>query len=52
MFRAEAMFRKECTAERDEAVDKAKNAQRQHNMLIKKIDDLENELGRKTRLSV
>jgi len=52
MFRAEAMFRNECKAERDEAVEKAKNATRQHNMLVKRIEDLENEVGRKTRLSV
>jgi len=52
MFRNEAKFRKECKEEKDDAVEKMKGAMKQHNFLIKKIDDLEQELGRKKRLSV
>lgn len=47
MFKAEAMFRKECKKEKDDAVAEATQALKQHNKLIKKIEDLENELSRK-----
>ena len=52
MFRAEAMFRKECKKEKDDAVGEMTKAMKQHNKLMKKIEDLENELSRKQRLSI
>jgi len=52
MFKAEALFRKECKKEKDEAVAEMTIALKQHNKLVKKIEDLENELARKTRLSI
>lgn len=52
MFRAEAMFRKECKKEKDDAVTEMSKAMKQHNKLMKKIEDLENELSRKQRLSI
>lgn len=52
MFKAEAIFRKECKKEKDDAVTEMTKALKQHNKLIKKIEDLENELGRKQRLSI
>lgn len=52
MFRAEAMFRKECKKDKDEAVTEMTKAMKQHNKLMKKIEDLENELSRKQRLSI
>ena len=52
MFKAEALFRKECKKEKDEAVTEMTQALKQHNKLVKKIEDLENELGRKQRLSL
>ena len=52
MFRAEAVFRKECKKEKDEAVDKMAVAMKQHNKLVNERDDLKNELERKQRLAI
>ena len=47
MFRAEAVFRKECKKEKDEAVSQMTMAMKQHNKLVNERDDLRNELKRK-----
>ena len=47
MFKAEALFRKECKKEKDDAVTEMTKALKQHNKLVREIDDLKNELGRK-----
>jgi len=52
MFRAEAVFRKECKIEKDQAVEKMTMAMKQHNKLVSERDDLKNELERKQRLAI
>lgn len=47
MFRAEAVFRKECKKEKDDAVGQMSMAMKQHNKLVNERDDLKNELERK-----
>mmetsp|Transcript_1825 Transcript_1825/g.2450 ORF Transcript_1825/g.2450 Transcript_1825/m.2450 type:complete len:146 (-) Transcript_1825:265-702(-) len=52
MFRAEAVFRKQCKQEKDDAVEKMSFAMKQHNKLVSERDDLKNELERKQRLAI
>lgn len=52
MFRAEAVFRNKCKAERDDAEDKMKDAVKKYQSLLKERDDLKHELERKERLSL
>jgi len=47
MFRAEAAFRIECKNQKDEALQKMKTFEKQHNKLVSERDDLKNELERK-----
>ena len=52
MFRAEAAFRIECKNQKDEALQKMKTFEKQHNKLVSERDDLKNELERKQRLAI
>ena len=52
MFRAEVAFRKECSAEKDEAVSKMTHALNIHKKLVGERDDLKNEVERKQRLAI
>jgi len=52
MFRAEAVFRKECKKEKDDAVGRMSVAMKQHNKLVSERDDLQKELERKQRLAI
>ena len=52
MFRAEAVFRKTCKKEKDDAIGQMSVAMKQHNKLVNERDDLKNELERKQRLAI
>ena len=52
MFRAEAVFRKQCKADKEKAVNDMQKYQKDHFKLISERDDLKNELDRKQRLAI
>lgn len=52
MFRKEAQFRIACKKEKDDAEAKMLSYQKEHDFLVNKVSDLENDLQRKERLSL
>lgn len=52
MFRKEAQFRIQCKKEKDDAEGKMFTFEKEHDFLVNKVSDLENDLQRKERLSL
>ena len=51
MFRAEARYRKDNEAKKNEAIREKDKAMKQHNKLVAQVKDLQSELERKKRLA-